>query len=78
MSRHAASLAHPTYRANMPDVSLLDRVQRLLRTPDRSEEERVHDAVEAIASEVDEVNRRLSVIDPEWELLAREPMELVR
>lgn len=62
----------------MASVALLDRVQRLLRTPDRTEEERVHDAVEAIADEVDEVSRRLRVIDPEWELMAREEMDLSR
>jgi hypothetical protein len=62
----------------MASVALLDRVQRLLRTPDRSEEERVHEAVDVIAEEVDEIGRRLRVIDPEWELVARQEMDISR
>lgn len=56
----------------MAAVALLDRVQRFLPDYRREEDDRVRVAVEVIAGEVDEVSRRLAVLDPEWELMARE------
>lgn len=55
----------------MAAVALRDRVQRALRAPDRTEHERVDDAIKTIEEEVDNVSRRLLVIDPEWELIRR-------
>lgn len=52
-------------------MALLDRVQRILWAPGRSQEERVNAAIETIADELDQVTDRLKVIDPEWELIAR-------
>lgn len=59
----------------MAAVALIDRVQRQLRAPGRTEQERVNDAIESIAEEVDYVTQRLAVIDPEWELLARQEID---
>lgn len=58
----------------MTSVALRDRVERILGTPGRSDVVRMNDAIEEVAAEVDQVTRRLAVIDPEWELIAREPL----
>lgn len=70
--RLGASLGPPTRVSKMAAVALLDRVRLARNAPDRTEKQRVDDAIDTIESEVDSVSRRLAVIDPEWQLIVRE------
>lgn len=60
----------------MATVALRDRVQRILASPHGSADERMREAIDQVAEEVDVVTGRLAVIDPEWELLARERIDV--
>lgn len=59
-------------------MGLRERVQAILAhdsTTTTTSEERVHQAIDEIADEVDRVSTRLAIIDPEWEVIARRPID---
>lgn len=56
-------------------MGLRQRVQTILGGEhDGTNEERVHQAIDEIAGEVERVSARLAIIDPEWEVIAHAPI----